>query len=131
MLQNDPTPSFNKMNLYYSVNGIFSDQEGHEGIISTSEAIYYVNIKENFHSLLVGSPVSPVIFTKTFGTFVLTSHQNGRLKLWNLDTAEELKTYKWKNACTEAYFDDQIGKLVCFCSNQMVKLVNLKKFTKE
>ena len=80
---------------------------------------------------MAGSPVSPVIFTKTFSNFLLTSHQNGRLKLWNLDTAEELKTYKWKNPCTEAYFDEQIGKLVCFCSNQMVKLVNLKKFTKE
>jgi hypothetical protein len=45
MLQTDPTPSFNKLNLYYSINAIFADEEGHEGIVSTSEAIYYVNIK--------------------------------------------------------------------------------------
>ena len=62
---------------------------------------------------------------------MLTSHENGRVKLWNLETAEELKTYKWRYPCTEAYFDESINKLVCFCANQSIKLVNLKKFTKE
>jgi WD40 repeat protein len=93
--------------------------------------VYYVNIAEQFHSLLVGAPSSPVIFTRVVGGYLLTSHQNARLKLWNLETAEELKTYKWRYACTEAYFDESLGKLVCFCANQTVKLVNLKKFTKE
>lgn len=131
MLQSDPTPSFNKLNLYYSVNGIFLDEEGHEGVVSTSEAVYYVNLTEQFHSLLVGSPSAPVNFVKIVGSHLLTSHQNARLKLWNLDTAEELKSYKWKYPCTEAYFDETLGKLVCFCANTGIKLVNLKKFTKE
>lgn len=74
LLQSEPTPSFNKLNLYYSVNGIFMDEEGHEGVISTSEAVYYVNLTEQFHSLLVGSPSSPVIFMKIIGTHLLTSH---------------------------------------------------------
>ncbi len=99
--------------------------------MATSEAIYYVNLLEQFHSLLVGSPSAPVIFTKVVNGYLLTSHQNGRLKLWNLDTAEELKTYKWKYPCSEAYFDESLGKLICYCTNQAVKLVNLKKFTKE
>ena len=81
------------------------DQDGNEGIIATSEGVYYVNIPENFHSLLVGTPASPVLMTKIVGNYLLSSHQNGRLKLWNLETAEELKAYKWKNPCTEAYFD--------------------------
>ena len=51
--------------------------------------------------------------------------------MWNVDTAEGLKTYKWKYPCTEAYYDDSINKVVCFCQNQSVKLVNIKKFTKE
>jgi hypothetical protein len=29
------------------------------------------------------------------------------------------------------YYDDSIGKMVCFCKNQSLKLVNMKKFTKE
>lgn len=131
ILQTDPTPSFNKINLYYSVTGLFMDSDGNEGVVATSEAVYYVNLAEQFHSLLVGSPSAPAFFTKIVNGYLLTSHQNGRLKLWNLDTAEELKTYKWKYPCTEAYFDESLGKLVCYCSNQTVKLVNLKKFTKE
>lgn len=87
ILQAEPTPSFNKINLYYSVTGIFIDEEGVEGVIATSEAVYYVNLVEQFHSLLVGSPSSPPIFAKVVGTNLLTSHSNGRLKLWNLDTA--------------------------------------------
>lgn len=74
ILQSEPTPSFNKLNLYYSVTGIFVDEEGHEGVIATSEAVYYVNITEQFHSLLVGSPSSKVIFTRIVGNYLLTSH---------------------------------------------------------
>ena len=130
ILSSEPNPSFNKMNLYYSVSGLFIDEDGGEGVVATSEGVYYVNLNENFHSLLVGAPGSRVLMTKVVGNYLLTSHENGRLKLWNLETAEELKTYKWKNPCTEAYFDENINKLVCYCSNQMVKLVNLKKFTR-
>ena len=83
-------------------------------------------------SLLIGGSPDKVIFAKVINNqFMLTSHQNGRLKLWNIETAEELKTYKWRYPCTEAYFDEAIGKVVCFCKNQSLKLVNLKKFTKE
>ena len=131
ILQADPMPSFNKMNLYYTVGGLFFDEEGTEGVVATSEAVYYVNLQEQFHSLLVGAAPAPTIFTKTLSTYLLTSHQNGRLKLWNLETAEELKTYKWRQPCTDAYFDESINKLVCFCANNTIKLVNLKKFTKE
>lgn len=84
ILATEPTPSFNRMNLYYSVTGIFMDDDGHEGIIATSEGVYYVNIPENFHSLLVGTPSSPVLMTKIVGNYLLSSHENGRLKLWNL-----------------------------------------------
>lgn len=84
ILQNEPTPSFNKINLYYSVNGIFGDEDGNEGIVSTSEGVYYVNFAEQFHSLVIGAPSSTVLFIKTVGQYLLTSHQNGRLKLWNL-----------------------------------------------
>lgn len=86
ILQNEPNPSFARMNLYYSVNSIFFDEEGTEGIVGTSEAIYYVNLNEQFHSLLAGSSPSPILMTKTLsqGNFLLTSHDNGRLKLWNV-----------------------------------------------
>lgn len=52
-------------------------------------------------SLLVGGSPDAVIFAKVVSQqYLLTSHKNGRLKLWNLDTAEELKTYKWRYPCT-------------------------------
>lgn len=105
ILQTEPMPSFNKINLYFTVGGMFLDEEGNEGVVATSQAIYYVNFHEQFHSLLVGASAAPAIFTKVLGTHLLTSHWNGRLKLWNLETAEELKTYKWRHPCTEAYFD--------------------------
>lgn len=53
------------------------------------------------NSLLVGGSPSRVIFAKNINQqFMITSHENGRLKLWNMETAEELKTYKWKYPCT-------------------------------
>lgn len=88
MLQSEPTPNFNKMNLYYSVNGLFLDSDGCEGVVATSEGVYYVNLAEKFHSLLAGAPIAPVLMSKVVGNHLLTSHQNGRLKLWNLETAE-------------------------------------------
>lgn len=131
ILQSEPTPNFNKINLYYSVTGLFFDAEGNEGVVSTTEGIYYVSLPEQMQSLLVGGCPDTVIFAKVVSQqYLLTSHKNGRLKLWNLDTAEELKTYKWRYPCTEAFFDEGLGKLVCFCKNQSIKIVNIKKFTK-
>ena len=89
ILQTEPSPSFNKLNLYYSVTGLFFDAEGNEGIVSTTEAIYYVNLTEQMFSLLVGGSPDHVIFAKVLNNqFLLTSHSNGRLKLWNIETAE-------------------------------------------
>lgn len=42
-----------------------------------------------------------------------------------------MKTYRWRYPCTEAYYDERLGKIVCFCKNQSIKLVNIKKFTRE
>lgn len=88
ILQADPTPNFNKINLSYSVTALHMDEEATEGVVGTAEGIYYVNLVDQFHSLLAGSPSSPVIFAKIYNQYLLTSHENGRLKLWNLDTAE-------------------------------------------
>lgn len=135
ILEMEPNPSFNKLNLYYSITAQYFDEDGNEGVVATSEAIYYVSLAEQMQSLLVGGSPDSVYFAKNITVaqqqYMLTSHANGRLKLWNLDTAEELKTYKWRYPCTEAYYDESLGKLVCFCLNQSIKLVNLKKFTKE
>ena len=86
ILQSEPNPSFVRMNLYYSVNALYFDQEGVEGVVATSEAIYYVNLHEQFHSLLSGSSPSPILMTKSLNNnqFLLTSHESGRLKLWNI-----------------------------------------------
>ncbi len=76
------------MNLYYSVTGLFFDLEGNEGVVSTTEGIYYVNLVEQMQSLLIGGSPDSVIFAKVINQqFLLTSHKNGRLKLWNLETA--------------------------------------------
>ena len=88
----EPNPSFNKINLYYSVTGQYFDEEGNEGVVATSEGIYYVSLTEPMHSLLVGGSPGKVLFAKNISVnqqqFLLSSHSNGRLKLWNLDTAE-------------------------------------------
>ena len=135
ILEMEPNPNFNKLNLYYSITGQYFDEEGNEGIVATSEGVYYVSLDDQMHSLLIGGSPDHTLFVKNISVnqqqYMLTSHSNGRLKLWNLDTAEELKTYKWRYPCTEAYYDEGLGKLVCFCQNQSIKLVNLKKFTKE
>ena len=109
------------------------DPEGEEGLVATSEGIYYTNLKEQYTSLLVGGFASPPFLTKILNSqYFITSHDNGRLKLWNLETGEELRTYKWKSPCKEAFFDESLNKLVCFLeNNNQVKLVNLNKFTRD
>lgn len=88
----EPNPSFNKLNLYYSVTGQYFDEDGNEGVVSTSEGVYYVSLNEQMHSLLVGGSPDRCHFVKNIvvnqQNYMLTSHSNGRLKLWNLDTAE-------------------------------------------
>ena len=32
------------MNLYYSISGLFIDDDGTEGVVATSEGVYYVNL---------------------------------------------------------------------------------------
>jgi hypothetical protein len=44
ILQSEPNPSFVRLNLYYSVNSLYFDDEGTEGVVATSEAVYYVNL---------------------------------------------------------------------------------------
>ena len=64
------------------------DAEGNEGVAITTETIYYINLVEQMNSLLAGGSPSKVIFLKNITPqFMLTSHLNGRLKLWNLETA--------------------------------------------
>lgn len=36
ILETEPNPNFNKINLSYSVTGLFFDAEGNEGIVSTT-----------------------------------------------------------------------------------------------
>jgi hypothetical protein len=58
-------------------------------VVSTAEGVYYVNLVEQFQSLLAGSSSGKILQMKVHeNKFLLTSHQNGRLKLWNVDTAE-------------------------------------------
>lgn len=85
VLKDITLPNFNKINLQYSVNAIAFDPEGEEGLAGTSEGIYYTNLKEQYSSTLVGSFTSGVIFTKVVNqNYFLTSHHNGRTKLWNI-----------------------------------------------
>jgi hypothetical protein len=85
ILQTEPNPAFSKLNLSYSITGLFFDAEGNEGIVSTTESVSYVNVVDQMSSLLVGGSPSHVIFAKVVNQqYLLTSHDNGRLKLWNL-----------------------------------------------
>jgi|JI61114C2RNA_FD_contig_31_5897206_length_1675_multi_3_in_0_out_0_3 WD40 repeat protein len=89
VLKDISLPNFSKVNLQFSVNGIAMDPEGEEGLVATSEGIFYANLKEQYTSLLVGGFTSPPFFTKILNAqYFITSHENGRLKLWNLETGE-------------------------------------------
>lgn len=56
-------------------------------MVATVEGVYYVNLIEKFYSLLAGSANGKVVFMKCVAGFMITSHDNGRLKVWNIDTA--------------------------------------------
>ena len=51
-----------------------------------------MSLSEQMHSLLVGGSPDRCLFVKNIvvnqQNYMLSSHSNGRLKLWNLDTAE-------------------------------------------
>ncbi len=124
-------PSFNRLNLTYSVNAQHFDNEGNEGIVGTSEMVQYVNLSQRYNSALVSGVPEPVEMMRVVGQYLLTSHKAGRVKLWNVESGEELRTYKWKNICREVYFDEEINRVVCFTGGHSVKLLNISKFTRE
>jgi WD40 repeat protein len=84
-----PAPAFSKLNLGYSVTGFFFDSEGSEGVVATTESVNFVSLPEQMSSLLVGGSPGSLLFARVIQQqYLLTSHENGRLKLWNLETAE-------------------------------------------
>lgn len=62
-------------------------------------------------------------------SIVMTNHEDGRLKFWNLKTAEELTTFTFKSPVTSFYVNRESEKLVCFFkNNNEIKFIDLNKF---
>jgi len=58
-----------------------------------------------------------------------TCHSDGRMKLWNTQTAEEVMEYKFAIAVSALFFEAKTGKIFCFFANgNEIKILNSLKF---
>ncbi len=133
LLKEDIMPNFYRINIGSEVTAFCMDPLFTEGLFGTAQGIFYVNINEVYSSALVGNITTPPLMVKIINDkHFVTSHQDGRFKLWNMATGEEIRCYKWRGVCTEVLYDEELSKLICFFSNnEQIKIANLKKFTRE
>ena len=81
---------------------------------------------------MIGNFTSPIVFsTVVDNVLFLTAHENGQIKLWNLDAGVLIKTYKWKTMATAVLYDPLIQKIYCFIQGGQIKLINTKRFSKD
>lgn len=109
------------------------DPDDSEGIVGTSEGIYFANLNEKFEKILIGNFTSPITYSsRVDDTLFLTAHENSQIKLWHLEAGVLIKTYKWKNPSTASFYDPSIQKIFCFIQGgAQIKLINLKRFSKD
>lgn len=67
------------------IMSICLDPDDGEGLIGTSEGIYFANVNEKFDKVLIGNFTSPIVYSAPIDdTLFLTVHENSHIKLWHL-----------------------------------------------
>lgn len=60
---------------------------------------------------------------------MITTHGDGRMKLWNVQTGEEVMEYKFVSCVKAVLFEAKTSKIICFFENNNdVKIINSTKF---
>ena len=60
---------------------------------------------------------------------MVTVHEDGRMKFWNILTGEEVMEYKFQSPVKSILFESKTNKLFCFFENNNdIKTINTQKF---
>jgi len=58
----------------------------------------------------------------------MTVHQNNKVILWNVDTAEQLQSYNFKSQIVVSFYEKESNKITChFENNNEVHILNVNK----
>ena len=58
--------------------------------------------------------------------------EDGRFKIWNVGSGEEILSFKWPCVCTSCVLDSKQNKLYCFfANNNEIRIIDLNKFSQE
>lgn len=92
--------------------------------------IYYFKISEKFTQCLAET-INPSKVYKTFpinDQIFMTTHENNKVSLWNVDTAEQLHTFNFKSQIVVPFYEKDKNKITChFENNNEVHILNLTK----
>jgi len=126
-------PSFFKIKVPFLPISLAVDSKINEGICGSQKGgVFYFNLDGNLKIPMFGSIDCKV----EYKAFILspklfaTSQKNGKFRLWNCDTAEEVMGYYWKSQVTALHFDKIRQKLYClFENNNDYKVIDLQNFS--
>ncbi|KRX04875.1 WD40-repeat-containing domain [Pseudocohnilembus persalinus] len=126
-------PSFVKLQFPSCPTAISLEPTYNEGIAGCiGGGIFYFNLANQYQSQLVSTidQNKPYLTSIIDQDLAYTSHEDGKLRIWNLQTAEEVMGYNFKSQVTASFYNSSQHKLTCFFRNSNeVKILNLLKFT--
>lgn len=116
------------------VTALSLNVEANEGFASTLDGgVYWVDLlNRKFTPFLRGvDNFNKVIRTLQINDdMIITIHSQGDVKIWNTQTAEILKEFKWKYQITGAVFVEKRNQIVLFLANYNFITVSLDNFDK-
>lgn len=128
----DFMPSFVRTRFSSGVISIACEPLLNEGLAALHKGgIHYFNIQDQYQSIIVGSVDQNVPYATEIisDELLLTYHQSGDLKVWNLRTAEQVLGYTFRGRITALSYNAVDQKLTCyFLNNNEIRIINLGKF---
>ncbi|KAL4455065.1 hypothetical protein ABPG74_006447 [Tetrahymena malaccensis] len=124
--------SWARLKVTSSVTSFSLDPTFKEGLVGLYHgSIYYVNLDSKYRTVLIGTIDNKYSYDTHIVNerFIVTTHQDGKMKLWNIQTAEEVMEYKFQSAVKSVLFESKTNKIFCFFENNNdIKSINLQKF---
>ncbi|EGR29688.1 notchless, putative [Ichthyophthirius multifiliis] len=103
-----------------------------EGFIGLySGGISYINLDNKYRTQIAGTIDNKYKYQTHIlnERLMVTTHEDGKMKFWNMFTAEEVMEYKFQSPVTSILFENKTNKLFCFFQNNNdIKTINTSKF---
>jgi len=123
-----------KVQLPSGVTAFSLDCQSKEGFATTLEgAIYWVDLMNHKSTQFIQGVDNFNKVVKTLQVnddMIITIHNNGDAKVWNAQTTEILKEFKWKYHITGAVHVEKLNSILFFLANYNIISMDLADFNK-